>query len=108
MNVEITTIFWDLLEKILALDYNDLIHTDEYKKLSFYINYEFTFLLTIEKDIRIETDDVNELFLKTKYIYESRYPQTQKYQLINSALTKIEKYLKTEDEIDNLFNNFKI
>ena len=71
MKIDVTDIFWNLLEKILIFDYDVVRESTEYEQISLYINSSDTFILKIDENTQIETSDVNHLFYKTKNIWLS-------------------------------------
>jgi hypothetical protein len=107
MKIDVTDIFWNLLEKILIFDYDVVRESTEYEQISLYINSSDTFILKIDENTQIETSDVNHLFYKTKNIYEKKFPFSKRCQLLEKVISKMEKHVNTEHEIDHLFDNFK-
>ncbi len=105
--VDITPIFWNLLNNIVKYDHNILIETDEYKKMNEYIFNDSIFVLCLGP-ITIETDDINELFHEAELFYREYNMYSDEHLLIKDALVRIYQYVEIEDTIDHLFDKFNI
>ena len=110
IKIDITPIFWILLNNIVNMDYRDLKETEEYQLIFDCVMNDHMMVLHIDqvKNITIETNDVNELFKDADMYYKTYDTYSDEHLLLKDALIKIYKYIELEHAIDHLFDNFKL
>ena len=104
--VDITDIFWDVVNKIVILDYDDLMETSSFIQLADYINHDYTYILNL-REIGLTTypKDLNDMFYDTIRYYKDKAPNSNNCILLENALKKIESYLQIESEISDILIN---
>ncbi len=105
--VDITPIFWNLLNNIVKYEYDVLLETEEYKKIREYIFNDFIFVLHLGS-VTLETDDINDLFHDVELFYREYNIYSDEHILIKDALVRIYRYIEMENTIEHLFDKFNL
>lgn len=92
--VDITDIFWPLVEGIVLLDYDALRRTRFFEVMSRHMLNETAFHLDI-CGARLYHANVNELFYGTRE-YLSMLDEHDKHQVLDAAIRKMERTMETD------------
>lgn len=100
--VDITHIFYDLVQNILHLDYEELVKTPSMQELSLYIHDKNGFMVQFDEMIYFE--DVDDLFYGSLEYFKKNNKKMEEEWMIQ-AIKKMEKFVVNEnmDEMMNLF-----
>jgi hypothetical protein len=109
IKMDIKPFFWILLNNIVGMEYNQLKKTEEYLLVYECVMKDYFMVLHIDpqKNITIESNDINEIFEDVNMYYKTYDPYSDEHLLIKDALIKIYKFIEIEHTIDHLFDNFK-
>lgn len=107
ININITTMFWNFLQKMVYLDYESFQKTEEYKYICYYTHQNYKMVVTIY-DIKVESNDINELLEDIEMYYRIYDPYSDQHILVKDAVIKIYKNAELERSIDHLFDHFSI
>lgn len=104
--VDITNIFWSVVNNIVSLVYDDLIETSSFKELSTYVNEDYVYVLYL-RDLGLKTypKDLNDMFYDTVRYYRNIAPQSNNCILLENALKKIDNYIQIDCDISDMLNS---
>ena len=103
--VNISSIFWEIISNIVNLEYDQLTETETFKELCSYERDNTTYILYLD-DLQFATypQNLNELFYGTLRFYKA-FPESERYQLMKKAMERIEKFIKIDEDINDLLDS---
>jgi hypothetical protein len=108
LKMDITPIFWNLINNINKIEHHLLKETYEYRLLDECMSKHYIMMLHIntEKNITIESDDINEIFADLDLYYRMYDMYCDDHLSLKDAVIKIYQYHELEHSIDHLFDKF--
>jgi hypothetical protein len=108
LKLDITPIFWILINNINKIEYSKVKETDEYRLVEECMSKHYIMMLHIdlEKNITIESTDLNEIFADLDLYYRTYDMYCDDHLSLKDAVIKIYKYHELEHSIDHLFDKF--
>lgn len=100
--VDVSAIFWPLIEAIIILPYDDLLRTRFYEIMERCVNDQIPFRLRV-CGCDIIHDNVNSLFYGTRDVL-ANMGATSQLVLLDAAIKKIEEIIMIQDATDDLNN----
>lgn len=101
MIVDITPIFYDLIENIVSLEYKDLIETKEMIELANHVREDNEFMIFFDGSKYYHFETVDDLFFGSlKYCRKNGLKD--EFEMIQTAIERMKTYINIEEKMDDV------
>lgn len=104
--VDVSLVFWQLVEAVNSLEYDDLVNTDFFKVMQECVDNKKRFILDI-KGTSLLHDDVNALFYNT-LVFLQNHGINDLAPILHTAIRKIEDVICRQEVCEKLSSSLSL
>jgi hypothetical protein len=105
--INITEKFWNIINDIVNIETEKFKLSDSYNLIKNYTQSNKKFKLQINQ-YTLYFENINDLFYNTLTFLKNNLPTSNYYNLLSSAIYKIEHYIDIENISESLFTNLSL